>query len=135
MKIGLVVVIAIVVIAGIFFFARPKNPCQTATTIITSPATSQAPATENTIQYTKNGFNPQSITVKVGTTVTFSDIDGGELWVASSPHPVHTDYCDFDQRTFIKNGQQYTFTFTKVGSWGYHNHLVPSNLGTVVVTP
>ena len=59
---------------------------------------------------------------------------GAKVWIASDPHPVHTAYPGFDSHTDIGAGESFSFTFDKVGSWGYHNHLNSTVRGTVVVT-
>lgn len=60
-------------------------------------------------------------------TVTFT---GSNLWVASDPHPIHTDLPGFDPR---KVQESFSFTFDRVGEWGFHNHLRPSDTGTIIV--
>lgn len=87
-----------------------------------------------TINYTSSGFNPSTITVKKGTAVTFMNNSSSTVWPASAPHPSHTDYPAFDPKKAIAAGGSWVFTFDKVGSWKYHNHLNPTQSGTVVVT-
>ena len=55
------------------------------------------------------------------------------LWVASNPHPIHTDYSDFDAKRGYAKGERYSFTFFKQGTWKYHNHLNPGEGGVIVV--
>jgi plastocyanin len=55
------------------------------------------------------------------------------MWVASASHPNHTVYPEFDEKTSVKKGSSYLFTFDKVGSWGYHNHTRASDFGKVIV--
>ena len=55
------------------------------------------------------------------------------MWVASAPHPTHTNYPGFDAKQGVASGEKYSFTFDKAGSWNYHDHLIPSNFGTIVV--
>ena len=57
----------------------------------------------------------------------------GSMWIASSPHPAHTDYPEFDAKRGIAPGETYEFTFTKTGSWKYHNHVNLGKYGTIVV--
>jgi len=97
-----------------------------------SPAETR-PAAEVTVHYTGTGFVPSNLSVKLGATVTFINDSDASMWVASNPHPVHTNYPEFDaKRAYIK-GESYSFTFTRPGSWGYHNHLRPSDGGTIIV--
>src|SRR3989338_1427496 len=96
------------------------------------------------VSLTATGFSPQTVTIKKGGTITFVNGGGGDMWVASAPHPAHTAYSgtslqehcsdavdvSFDQ---CKIGDTYSFTFDKTGSFKYHNHTNSSQFGTVVV--
>lgn len=94
----------------------------------------QVPASaQNTVTYTDSGFSPSTLTTKKGDTVTFKNMTSGNMWVVSSPHPTHTDYPEFDAKRTMVPGETYQFTFTKIGSWKYHNHTNPSERGTIVV--
>ncbi len=89
---------------------------------------------ENLVKLTDQGFLPESITVKKGTVVRFVNETTGPMSIASDPHPAHTDYPGFDQfKSSFAGKAEYDFTFEKVGTWGYHNHLSPDMKGTVVV--
>jgi len=88
---------------------------------------------KNAVWYADNGFEPKSIKIRVGQTVTWTNKSSDELWVASNPHPTHTDYPGFDETKSVTKGNTYAFTFTKVGNWGYHNHLNPGQQGVIVV--
>lgn len=85
------------------------------------------------VTLTKDGFSPAQITITAGETVTFVSIAGAPFWPASDPHPAHTIYSAFDPREPVPAGTSWSFTFTKVGTWPYHNHLDPSEHGTIVV--
>jgi plastocyanin len=98
------------------------------------------------VEYTEHGFKPQTITVPVGTTVAWSSPSGKPMWVASDPHPSHTDLKGFDQKGVITRATPffvgtadahgtgvYEYTFMKVGTWKYHNHVYPQHRGTVIV--
>lgn len=82
---------------------------------------------------TSGGIAPAAITVKKGTTVTWTNRSGKPVRIASNPHPTHTDYPGFDSKEPIDQGETYSFTFDKIGSWVYHDHFSPSVGGTVVV--
>ena len=100
---------------------------------LASPAPqSPGPATQ-TITYADSGFSPQSLTIKAGDTVIFKNNSDGDFWPASGPHPAHTNYPEFDAKKAISTGGSYSFTFTRTGSWKYHNHLNPASTGTIVV--
>ncbi len=90
-------------------------------------------ADKNTVVYGDNGFAPKAMTVGVGTTVTWKNTGNRTMWVVSAVHPTHQELPGFDQLTATGNGTTYSYTFTKVGTWRYHNHVSPGDTGTVVV--
>lgn len=106
-----------------------------ASTVHGAPTTTQSiPAPiEQIVTYRESGFSPATLRVKVGTTVVFKNEESEPMWVASNPHPIHTDYPGFDAKRGYAQGESYSFTFTKPGSWKYHNHLGPSEGGTIIV--
>lgn len=135
------IVVAVLILVGLRFFSKKETP-------VTEPtpaplfqkenaptSTSGVVTREKAVQvsYTKTGFSPATLTVKSGTTVVFSNNSGKPMWVASTPHPVHTDLPGFDQLKSVGRGGSYSFTFSKAGSWKYHNHVAPGERGVVVV--
>jgi amicyanin len=73
-------------------------------------------------------FGPQSITVKVGTTVTWTNDD-------QDPHTVTSQNSDGPLKSStLSNGDTYRFTFTKAGTFDYLCTIHPFMTGTVVVT-
>lgn len=99
------------------------------------------------ITHTENGFMPSALRVEAGTTVTFRNESIAPMWPASAMHPMHTVYpgssiekCGaseqpsiFDACAGIASGSEWSFTFSQIGTWRYHDHLQPSHFGTVVV--
>ncbi len=84
----------------------------------------------NEVSYTDDGFSPATITVEAGTKVTWTNESNADMWVGSDPHPVHTDFSAFDQKS---TGNSYSFTFDEAGTYEYHNHQNSGDTGTVVV--
>jgi plastocyanin len=82
------------------------------------------------VTYTEEGFDPPELRVKAGTTVVFAN-RVSEAYIASDPHPTHTDLPEFQSGLLKFSG--YSFIFTEKGTWGYHNHLKPSHRGTIIV--
>lgn len=109
---------------------RPSPTEAVPTVATTSGKTTQ----KTTVEYANKGFTPKSITVKIGTTIVWVNKGKGQMWVASAPHPAHTDLPGFDQLKSASSGGTYSYTFTKVGNWKYHSHVNPSDTGVVVVT-
>jgi len=79
-----------------------------------------------------SGFTPNAMTVAPGTKVTWIALDGGQPFVASNPHPLHTDQPGLQSGT-LGMGESFSYTYTQAGSWGYHNHNASTQTGTVTV--
>lgn len=86
------------------------------------------------VTYTDSGYTPSTITVKLGTKLTWVNQSSSGMWTASALHPTHMLLPGFDELKSVAKGGSYDYTFTKVGTWKYHNHVQPSDTGTVVVT-
>ncbi len=148
------IMVGFLILFGSLFFGRknisspssPANTRQTPTSaqtvnIAVSQGTQSAKTTEGasgvmaqaTVRYIDGGFMPSQVTVKSGGTVEWINEGNMLMWVASTPHPTHTDLPGFDQRIAVGQGQTYAFTFTKAGTWKYHNHINPTHKGIVVV--
>ncbi|HET9641561.1 MAG TPA: hypothetical protein VFP46_01780 [Candidatus Paceibacterota bacterium] len=128
-----------------------ENTNQTAATTSQQTAVQQTASTTpsgTTVTYTDQGFSPASISVRSGTKVTFVNQSSGQMWVASGVHPTHSIYSGttlsqhcpdtagtaFDECSSVGTGGTYTFTFAKVGTWKYHNHVNAGDFGSVTVT-
>jgi plastocyanin len=89
---------------------------------------------ELAVTYTDSGYSPKTITVKKGTAVTFTNNSSMGMWTASAVHPTHQVLPGFDAKKSVSKGGTYTYTFEKVGTWQYHNHVKATDTGTVIVT-
>jgi len=79
------------------------------------------------------GFNPANLAIKIGDTVRFVNNDTKDHWPASDVHPVHEIYPEFDPRAVIAPGEEWSFTFERVGEWGVHDHRSPYITGKIIV--
>jgi plastocyanin len=73
-------------------------------------------------------FNPETITVAAGTTVTWTNLD-------SVAHTVTADSGGAPDSGDIAQGESYSFTFTAPGTFAYHCSVHRFMHGTVIVTP
>ena len=89
---------------------------------------------EYTVELREDGFYPQELTINKGDKVIFTTTQGKPFWPASSIHPSHEIYPEFDAKEPIEPGQQWSFVFEKQGIWKYHDHLFPLFTGTIIVT-
>ncbi len=78
------------------------------------------------------GFSPAAVTLNPGAVVTWVVLDGSLPFIASNPHPSHTDQPGLQSGT-LHMGETFSYTYTTVGVWGYHNHNAPSQTGTVTI--
>jgi plastocyanin len=99
------------------------------------------------VSIANNGYSPQTVTIRAGDTVRWTNKGSNDNWPASDNHPTHLlypgsniDLCGtasasmiFDACRGLNTDETYSFTFNSRGSWGYHDHLKPRNTGTVVV--
>jgi plastocyanin len=87
----------------------------------------------HTVTYNDSGFSPRVLYVRAGDSVAFFNDSSGSMWVASDPHPTHTDLPGFDELGSIGHGASWAYRFTAPGTWGYHNHASSTQTGTIVV--
>ncbi len=141
-KILIAAVGIIVIIGGVFLLSSNANknststqtivPTQTETQATTSPTIQEDTASGAAVTLASNGFNPTTLTVKVGTKVAWTNKSGENATVNSTPHPTHTAYPPLNLGSFA-DGASVSLVFDKTGSYGYHNHLNASQTGTVIV--
>ncbi len=86
-----------------------------------------------TVTVTDSGYSPSTLTIKAGDTVSFVNNSTHTVWTASDPHPQHTALPSFDALKGFAIGTTYSYTFTKVGTWSYHDHQHSSMKGSIVV--
>jgi plastocyanin len=90
-----------------------------------APASQGAPAADAEVQIDQYAFLPQRVTVKAGTTVTWSNDDDDSHTVASSSKLFKSKALD--------TGDKFSFTFTTPGTYAYICSVHPYMTGTVVV--
>lgn len=121
--VGILIFIIVILASGLLFFVLINR----------RESVDPDSAVETTrVSITADGFEPATIKVKVGTTVTWTNEDTKDHIVASDPHPIHTDHGDFESKR-IKPGESYSYTFTEVDNYEYHCHIRPGMKGVVIV--
>jgi amicyanin len=71
-------------------------------------------------------FNPQKLTVKAGTTVTWTNKD-------DIPHGIAATGNAFTRSNAMDTDNTYSFTFTTPGTYQYFCYIHPHMTGTIVV--
>ena len=97
----------------------------TATPTAAATPTTAPAANGNSITIANFAFAPATLTVKVGTKVTWTNND-------SATHTVTADQGAFDSGD-LPTGQSFSFTFTKAGTYSYHCAIHSSMVATIVV--
>lgn len=127
-----VVVIALVVL-GVVLIGRKDNTSTNSNNTTSSnnqPQQSSGAQVSNTnsVAISNMQFSPDNITVKKGTTVTWTNNDG-------IPHTVtESDDQSGPSSPTLSSGQTYSFTFNTAGTFKYHCTIHPGMTGTVTVT-
>lgn len=110
----------------------PTTVAATPTTT-TPTTTTSGPTKKVTIMTDSSGsfaFSPATLTVSVGTTVTWTNMTG-------APHTVTSnDGKSFDSGINTPIGAQggtFSFTFTKAGTFAYHCQFHTFMMGTIIV--
>lgn len=145
MKTIIFILVIIILIALAAFFLR-QSKVSSPTTPVTPPENTQpstfAPSTDSgpvvapaeqtapaaaSVSITNFSFTPAHLSVKVNTTVTWTNHD-------AMAHTV-TGTTGGPSSGTIANGQSYSYTFTTPGTYDYACSFHPNMKGTVTVTP
>lgn len=119
-------------------FKEPVNAYSYAFPTSTSSSTSvYATKDASVIVYiSSSGIVPHDIQIHQGATITFIKLDDSVHEIASGPHPQHNNFPPLNIGVMM-GGEAKTVTFTKVGFFGYHDHINDDDMrfqGSVVVT-
>jgi plastocyanin len=126
-----------ILLVGLVFVAaacnnnQVNNQMENSTSPTPPPATTSGPQTVE-IKVTSSGFEPATLNLKKGDSVTFTNADSKNHWPAGGAHPIHD--ADFDHKRALKPGEAYGFTFEKAGEYRFHDHLYASLATTINVT-
>ena len=138
--VGLLVIIGVVAVAS-------QNQDKSSSTVTPSPSVSaetspsssaaaDATATPDSgialITFNGTSFMPESITVKSGSQIRFTNRSDDAVDVDSDPHPAHTSNADLNVGV-IGPGASKTVTVMKKGTYGIHDHLDSSVTGKITV--
>lgn len=107
--------------------AEQAMPAMTMPRAGTPVSGQDAPVAINTVAIQNFTFSPAAVTVKVGTTVTWTNQDQDPHTVSAMSGPFHSPA--------LNTGQSYRYTFTTPGTFQYLCTIHPFMTATVVVTP
>jgi plastocyanin len=96
-----------------------------AVTMSAIPATTRAAPAAASVEIANFTFKSPVLTVKPGTTVTWTNGD-------DIPHTVVSKDGIFKSKV-LDSGEHFSFTFAKVGQYGYFCSIHPHMTGTIIV--
>lgn len=129
-KIVIFLIILILLVAGLFIW-KTKIATQSPHTLTEANRSKQLPK-EATITLTKDGFSPREVTIQTGGAVRWHNASGDKQTVNSDDYPSNQKHKELNFGVFT-NGSSVTYTFTKTGTYGYHNQFKPEQKGKVIV--
>ena len=100
-----------------------------AATVLPGMAQSASPATQanaNTVSIDNFTFTPQTLTVKAGSTVTWTNKD-------DIPHGIASDNNAFKKSKALDTDDAYSVSLTTPGTYKYFCYVHPHMTGTIVV--
>jgi plastocyanin len=95
-----------------------------AAVVIPSAAENASPA--NAVSIDNFTFTPANLTVKAGTTVTWTNRD-------DIPHGIAASNNEFKKSKALDTDDNFSFTFTTPGTYKYFCYIHPHMVGTIVV--
>lgn len=85
------------------------------------------------ITVTAQGFVPQTILIKKGSSVNWTNRDNKPHQIASDPHPTHSLLPALGKGKLLPAGSSFTLTFDKAGTFSYHDEENPLKFKGVVI--
>lgn len=87
---------------------------------------------EVTVTLSKIGFSPSTVTINVGSAIRWVNKSGSQETVNSDNYPTNQLHKELNFGVF-NNGSSVVYTFTKLGTYGYHNQFHHEQEGKVIV--
>ena len=98
----------------------------TALAAVVLPGWADTAASASAVSIDNFTFGPQTLTVKAGTTITWTNKD-------DIPHGIASANNGFAKSRALDTDDSYSFTFTTPGTYQYFCYIHPHMTGTVVV--
>jgi plastocyanin len=117
---GLVAAAVVIAIALLLGQHRPKPPASVNRSV--------------NVSITKDGFVPATLTIPVGTQVTWVDDDdiNPSHWVEADPYPTPAHPSDLSSGRLMDE-MRYSYKFATTGVYHYHDRDYPTHSATITV--
>ena len=112
-------------VSAVLIFSIVMISCSKSGSGYGSGSTTPPPAS-NAVSIVNMSFSPATLTVKAGTTVTWTNNDNMD-------HTVTADDASFDSGNMAMMGGKYSKVFSTAGTYTYHCTIHPTMKGTIVV--
>lgn len=126
----IIIPIIILLLGGLYllnntYTSSSKNNNSNETPATTTDQQSADKSEDSAIEIKNFSFTPRTITVSMGTTITWTNQDSVEHSVVSDNNTFQSD--------LLAKDTSFSFTFTEPGEYTYHCGPHPSMVGTVIV--
>ena len=103
-----------------------------------SPVAPGGGGSSNMITITAAGASPQTVRIKVGERVVFTNDDSVDHDMSSNQHPTHLECPAINQVGYLRPGEtRETGNFVRAETCQFHDHINPTNAsltGSIVIT-
>jgi manganese oxidase len=126
--------IYLLLVMALLIIALPLAGCAGSVSTAGTTAKETTTANSNQVICKNNKFVPDTLTVKVGTTVTWVNQDGYVHTVTSGTSP--SDRSGLFDSGNLNGGETFSFTFDKAGTYDYFciPHFSLGMIGKIIVT-
>lgn len=123
-------ILALMSVAVIYFGQSVNYEGSSATISQQKPS---RPARTYSVFYSGGVFSPTNLRIRVGDTVKFVNNTLLPIGVATDPHPEHNNLLGFESSDDISSEELFSYTFSNLGIFPYHNEKNPNEIGSVIV--
>jgi plastocyanin len=130
---AIIIIVVVLLLGGGAWYYKNKYHTSSSTSSSSSSSSSSSgssstPTATNSVMIQNFAFSPADITVKKGTTVTWTNNDSATHTVTETDGKTGPDSGD------LAPSKTYSFTYNTAGTFAYHCSIHASMTGTVTVT-
>ena len=135
-RLWLLVISVLVGFGGALTYFTQQNPdIATYNQALVSRPNESRPARLYTVYYNTGVFSPTNLRIHNGDSVKFQNDGDQPIHITSDSTGSVPDLIGFDSVGDIPARGSFTYTFSKTGTFGYHNLKNKTERGTVIVRP
>ncbi len=123
--IGSLIIIMLLISGCVGYNTETQSTATPAPT--TNPGQTQTSSPSLSVEIKSFAFNPETINISKGQTVTWIQLD-------PAPHTITSVNSVFPNSPSLSKGQTYNYTFNETGTFEYYCSIHPGMKGKVIVT-